>query len=177
MNKKIETKNLTLISCDKQTLECAIEGNTALSLHINVIVPENWTEFGERALKYSLDRLNSSDSEIEWWSYFPIHKVDNKLIGLCGYKGQPSENGQVEIGYEIMAEYRNKGFATEIAKALIENAFTFESVHSIQAHTLGQINASTKVLSNCGLQKIDEIDGKDLGTLWKWELKRKSEDE
>ena len=169
----IETKNLTLVACDQTLLEVALAGNEQLSEHLNVIVPENWTEFGSRALKHSLDKLNSSESEKGWWSHLPIHKVDNKLVGLCGYKGQPNEKGQVEIGYEIKAEYRNKGLATELAKSLIENAFNFETVQSIQAHTLGQINASTKVLSNCGFQKIDEIDGKELGTLWKWELKRK----
>ena len=172
MPKNIETQNLNLICCDKQTLEFALAGNLELAKLLNVIVPENWTEFGSRALKYSLDKLNSAESEKGWWSYLPIHKLDNKLIGLCGYKGQPNEEGQVEIGYEIKVEYRNKGFATELAKALIENAFNFETVHSIQAHTLGHFNSSTKVLSNCGFKKIDEADGKELGILWKWELKR-----
>jgi [ribosomal protein S5]-alanine N-acetyltransferase len=169
---KIETPNLILLACDQQTLEYAILGNQQLSIHIDAIVPDDWTEFGARALKYSLDKLKSSEGETGWWSYLPIHKAENKLIGLCGYKGQPNEKGQVEIGYEIKTEYRNKGLATELAKALIENAFNFETINSIQAHTLGEINASNKVLSNCGFQKIDEIDGKELGTLWKWELQR-----
>jgi [ribosomal protein S5]-alanine N-acetyltransferase len=172
MSIKIETPNLILLACDQQILEYALEGNQQLSRHINTIVPDNWTEFGSRALKYSLDKLKSSKDEKGWWSYLPIHKADNKLIGLCGYKGQPNEKGQVEIGYEIISEYRNKGLATELAKALVENAFNFKTVNSVQAHTLGEINASNKVLSNCGFQKTDEIDGKELGTLWKWELKQ-----
>jgi hypothetical protein len=64
----IETKNLTLIACDQQILEVALAGNDQLSEHMNVIVPENWTEFGSRALKHSLDKLNSSESEKGWWS-------------------------------------------------------------------------------------------------------------
>ena len=172
MNRKIETLHLVLMACDQQTLEYAIQGNQQLSKHINAIVPDDWTVFGSRALKYSLDKLNSSQDEKGWWSYFPIHKAHNKLIGLCGYKGKPNNKGQVEIGYEIKTEYRNKGLATEIAKALVQNAFDFDIINSVQAHTLGEVNASTKVLSNCGFQKIDEIDGKDLGTLWKWELQR-----
>lgn len=168
----METPNLILMACDQQTLEYAIQGNHQLSKHINAIVPEDWTEFGSRALKYSLDKLKSSEDEKGWWSYFPIHKADNKLIGLCGYKGQPNDTGQVEIGYEIKSEYRNYGLATEIAKALIDNAFNFETVNSIKAHTLGEVNASNKVLINCGFHKTDEVDGKELGTLWKWELQR-----
>lgn len=169
---KIITENLILIACDQQILESAIAGNSQLSKRINVIVPEDWSAFGARALKHSLDKLISSEDEKGWWSYLPINKADNKLIGLCGYKGKPSEKGEVEIGYEIKAEYRNKGLATELAKALIENAFNFKPVSTILAHTLGEINASTKVLSKCGFQKIEEIEGTDHGTLWKWELNK-----
>jgi len=172
MNINIETTNLILFPCDQKILECAISGDEQLSQHLNVTVPENWTEFGARALKYSLDKLKSSASEEGWWSYLPVHKADNTLIGLCGYKGPPNENGLVEIGYEIKGEYRNKGLATELAKALIVHAFTFNTVHVVQAHTLGAINASNRVLLKCGFQKTDEIDGKELGTLWKWQLHR-----
>jgi|GEM_PF-2943496 len=35
MNKKIETENLTLIACDKQTLKFALAGNRRLSERIN----------------------------------------------------------------------------------------------------------------------------------------------
>ena len=171
-NIKIETQNLILIACDVQTLEIAIAGNQQLSQHIKATVPDNWTEFGSRALKYALDKLKSGEDESGWWTYFPIHKSDNKLIGSCGYKGKPNENGEVEIGYEISNTYRNKGLATEISKALVDNAFNFESVKSIQAHTLGEINPSTKVLLKSGFKKIDDIQDKENGTLWKWGITR-----
>jgi [ribosomal protein S5]-alanine N-acetyltransferase len=170
--KKIETENLVIIACDQEILELAIAGNQQLSDCIQATVPDNWTEFGARALQYSLEKLKSSENEKNWWSYLPIYKADNMLIGLCGYKGQPNEHGMVEFGYEIKADYRNKGFATELAKALIKNAFDFEEIKSIQAHTLGEKNASTQVLVKCGFQKIDEISNKELGMLWKWELKK-----
>lgn len=124
--------------------------------------------------RYALDKLKSGEREFGWWTYLPIHKAENKLIGSCGYKGQPNEDGEVEIGYEIKSEYRNKGLATELAKALVENAFNFDTVNSVQAHTLGEVNASTKVLSKCGFQKTDEIEDKENGAIWKWELKREN---
>ena len=68
----------------------------------------------------------------------------------------------------IVVEDRNMRFATELAKAHIENGFNFETVHSIQANTLGNLNSSVIVLLNCGFEKIDETDGKELGILWKW---------
>lgn len=168
----METENLWIVVCDELILEHAIAGNAPLSQYLGVIVPDHWTAFGERALSYSLDKLRSSAKETGWWSYLPIHKADNMLIGLCGYKGQPAEDGMVELGYEIMGPYQNKGLATEVAKALVANAFRIEAVTTIQAHTLGAMNASTKVLTKCGFTKTDDIDGQELGTLWKWVLER-----
>ena len=168
----IETKNLKLIPCDTEILKSAIQGNEILATKINVTVQENWTEFGVGALKYSLDRLTESEEEKNWWTYFPIHKQDNKLIGSGGYKGKPTTDGTVELGYEIASGYRNRGLATEMTKGLIENAFRDDRVTSIIAHTLGQENPSTKVLQKCGFEKVEEINDPEDGLIWKWELKR-----
>jgi len=168
----IETKNLKLISCDTEILKSAIEGNEILAKKINVTVQDNWTEFGVDALKYSLAKLAESEEEKNWWTYFPVYKKENKLIGSGGYKGKPTTDGIVELGYEIMSDYRNRGIATEMTKGLIENAFRDEKVKSIIAHTLGQDNPSTKVLRKCGFKKVEEINDPNDGLIWKWELKK-----
>jgi len=144
----------------------------SLQRAINVTVPDNWTEFGIGAFQYSLDRLSENTDEKDWWTYFSIHKQDNKLIGSGGYKGKPTSKGTVELGYEIAPDYRCRGLATEMTKGLIENAFKDQRVKSILAHTLGQENPSTRVLQKCGFEKIEEINDPDDGLLWKWELKK-----
>jgi [ribosomal protein S5]-alanine N-acetyltransferase len=172
MQKIIETQNLKLIGCDKQLLKTAIDGNEALAKYLNVIVPENWTEFGPTALEYTLKKLIEDDKDENWWTYLPIHKKDNTLIGTGGYKGRPTDDGAVEIGYEIAEKYRNLGLATEFARALAANAFTYQEVNSVIAHTLGEINSSTKVLTKCDFVKVEEIDDPEDGLIWKWELRR-----
>ncbi|MFT3846174.1 MAG: GNAT family N-acetyltransferase [Lacibacter sp.] len=168
----IETKNLQLIPCDTEILTAAILGDEILAKKINVTVQDNWTEFGVAALQYSLDRLTDSEDEKNWWTYFPIHKLDNKLIGSGGYKGKPTNDGTVELGYEIAPGYRNRGLATEMTNGFIENAFKDTRVKSIIAHTLGQDNPSTRVLQKCGFKKVEEMNDPDDGLIWKWELKR-----
>ncbi len=172
MQHTLETDRLLLISCTPELLEQALAGDTALAAYLRVKVPENWTEFGAPALSYALDKLKGSDSDQNWWTYFPIHKQDNTLIGTYGYKGPPNARGEAEIGYEIAEAYRNKGLATELANALADNAFAAEEVTSVLAHTLGEPNASTKVLTKCGFQKTEVIEDEEEGTIWKWELKR-----
>lgn len=168
----LETKNLKLIPGDTAILKAAIEGNDMLAKKLNVTVPDNWTEFGVGGLQYSLDKLSEDDDEKGWWTYFPIHKQDNKLIGCGGYAGKPTAEGIVELGYEIAPDYRNRGLATEKTMGLVENAFRNNRVKTIIAHTLGQVNSSTKVLLKCGFEKVQEINHPEDGVLWKWELKR-----
>jgi ribosomal-protein-alanine N-acetyltransferase len=169
----IETTHLKLIRCDTDILKSAIAGNDMLSKKLNVTVPDDWTEFGVRALKYSLDKLTEGGEESNWWTYFPVYRQDNKLIGSGGYKGKPAADGTVEIGYEIAPAYRNRGLATEMAKGLIENAFRDERVKTVIAHTLARENPSTKVLQKCGFEKVKEIDDPGEGKIWKWELQRR----
>ena len=168
----IQTNNLKLIPCDTDILKSAIQGNEFLARKINVAVEDGWTEFGVAALQYSLDRLSENEEEKNWWTYFTIHKQDNKLIGSGGYKGKPTPDGTVELGYEIAPNYRNRGLATEMTKGLIENAFRDKRVKSIMAHTLGLENPSTRVLQKCGFKKVAEMNDPEEGLIWKWELTR-----
>ena len=168
----IETKHLKLIACDREILKSAIQGNEILARKINVTVEDGWTEFGVAALQYSFDKLAASAEEKNWWTYFPIHKQDHKLIGSGGYKGKPTSNGKVELGYEIAPNYRNRGLATEMTIGLIENAFRDKRVKSIMAHTRGLENPSTRVLQKCGFKKVAEMNDPEEGLIWKWELTR-----
>lgn len=171
MSTQIETEHLRLIACDPAILSTAIAGNEPLERYLNVTVPAHWTEFGHRALTTSLHKLTSDETELGWWTYFPIHKSDNTLIGTCGYKGKPA-NGRVEIGYEITKTYRNKGLATELVSALVRTAFVNNGVSTVEAHTLGETNASTRVLAKCGFTIVAELTDETHGSLWRWVLQR-----
>lgn len=59
-----------------------------------------------------------------------------------------------------------------LVKALIDNAFSFGGMNSIQSYILEEINVSVKVLSKCAFRKIEDIEDKDTRTFWKWELIR-----
>ncbi|MES2681495.1 MAG: GNAT family N-acetyltransferase [Bacteroidota bacterium] len=168
----IETKNLKLIPCDAAILKSAIEGNDKLAEKLNINVADNWTAFGLDALKYSLDKLSKDIEESGWSTYFPILKQNNKLIGSGGYKGKPDQDGCVEIGYEIAPDYRNRGFAGEMAAGLVSNALADQRIKLITAHTLGEVNASTKILTACGFAKVAELNDPEDGLIWKWMLKR-----
>ncbi len=94
------------------------------------------------------------------------------LLGSCGYKGEPDENGMVEIGYEVAKDFRNQGYATEMAQLLLENAFQDANVKIVEAHTLAQKNASVRVLEKCKFKFVEEYFDEEDGLIWKWERRR-----
>ncbi len=151
MNTFIQSKKIKLIAGSQAILNAALKGNSELAKLLGIVVPDQWSEFGEVILEYALEQIKGDPSENGWWMWFPVLKRNNLLIGSCGYKGKPNQ-GMVEIGYEVISSQREKGFATEIAGALIQNAFQFNTVDRVIAHTLNEENASSKVLKKCRVQ-------------------------
>jgi len=165
-------KRIKLINCDKEILDSILKGNRYLSQSLKLNVPPKWTEFGDPIFKHALKKIEENPASQIWWTYLAIIIQSNTLIGSCGFKGEPNENGFVEIGYEVATVFRNQGYATEIVKLLIEIAFQFPKVIAVLAHTLAEKNASVKVLKKCNFEFVEELEDEEDGTIWKWELRR-----
>ena len=166
--KIISSKRISLIHCDEELLEAILKGDKYLSEYLNIQVPNPWNEFGRVVFKYVLKKVKNNPDECIWLTYLPIDRQKKVLIGSCGYKGKPDENGLIELGYEVAKEYRNQGYATEITKLLVQNAFEDEQVSTIQAHTLAEKNASVRVLEKCNFKFAKELMDSEDGLIWKW---------
>jgi RimJ/RimL family protein N-acetyltransferase len=99
-----------------------------------------------------------------------VHQGSGELIGRCGFKGPPGADGVVEIAYGVSPEHQGKGFATEAAGALVSYAFGNSQVRLVRAHTLPELNASTRVLTKCGFQRVGEVIDPEDGRVWRWEI-------
>lgn len=171
---EIKTKNLILVACDLKHFEAILQDRHKLELLLDIVVPENWTEFPE-AIKYAYEYLKANPSACGWWTYLFVHCQDRVLIGLGGFKGQANESGVVEIGYEIIPDYRNRGLATEAARGLIDYAFSHSQIKFIDAQTLPEANASTRVLEKIGLRYMETVQDRQHGAIWHWRLAREDD--
>jgi [ribosomal protein S5]-alanine N-acetyltransferase len=117
--------------------------------------------------------LLEASGEIDPWihGFTLIHLNSGTPVGSCGFKGPPDAEGMVEIAYAIHPEHQSKGYATEAAAALVSYAFASDQVRLVRAHTLPNVNASTRVLTKCGFQKVGETIDPDDGLVWRWELR------
>src|SRR4028119_1412411 len=110
----------------------------------------------------------------DWRDYFFVHPRGRALVGNGGFTGDPDDSGVVEIGYEIAPEHRNRGFATEAARAMIGYAFAHADarVEAVVAHTLAETNASNVVLRKAGMSFVAEVDDPEVGKAWRWRISR-----
>ena len=118
-----------------------------------------------------MKRLENAKQADPWeFGFAVIHKIDNMLIGMGGFAASPSSEGVAEIAYGIAPNYQGRGYATEVANALIDFALRDPRVKTICAHTLAETNASTRVLEKCGFRKVGEMtDPEDGVPVWRWE--------
>lgn len=170
-----QTKRLKLEIAKLEQLIKLVAMDYSFNDKYNIKLTKEYQEF-VNTTDYSLDKVREYPFTIEWHPFLIIHKKDNVLLGICGYKGPPNTNGDIEICYGIIASYRNKGYATEIAQWLTEHAFEDQRVKIVSATTLSDTNASSHVLRKCGMLKVGQVYDFEHGKLWKWEITRKEFD-
>lgn len=106
-----------------------------------------------RAISMKLQNMaRAPESRHSWYTYWLIIvAADSFGAGLAGFKGQPNALGQVEIGYGIDSAYRQRGYATEAAYALLEWAWQQPDCQIVAAWTARDNAASQRVLQKIGM--------------------------
>ncbi len=89
------------------------------------------------------------DYNLDWFCLWDFY-LDGKVIGGACFKGQPDENGCVEIGYGIDDDFQNQGFATEAITRLTEWALAQEDVKGVLFEIEKENAASIKVAERIG---------------------------
>jgi ribosomal-protein-alanine N-acetyltransferase len=172
----IETASLRLIPCEVRHFEAILEDQNSLARMLGVAVPEGWFDFpgvaGVEAIRFSREYLEANPDALGWWTYLFVHVRDKVLVGMGGYKGRPDEAGTVEIGYAIIPDYRSRGLATEAARGLVDYALSHPHVRAVDAHTLAEANASTRVLEKVGMRRAGTAHDPEAGEVWHWRLER-----
>lgn len=168
MPEYLETERLQLVLCDAQLCRAILQGDRDLKNALGAVPARGWTEFGPGIFEFTLEQVERDPSSAIWWSYLILLKSPRTLIGSCGFKGNPDKFGEVEIGYEIAPDFRNMGYGTETASALIDFAARFPNIRVVKAHTLPFESASTAILKKCGLTHFQDLFDPDEGEVWQW---------
>jgi ribosomal-protein-alanine N-acetyltransferase len=78
---------------------------------------------------------------------------EDTIVGTCAFRSPP-RNGEVEIAYFTFPEFEGRGFATEMARHLIQVVQDNEAETRIFAFTLPEKNASNRILQKLGFNFV-----------------------
>ena len=110
----------------------------------------------------------SMDGEPWTRAFRAMHRDGGAVIGSCSFKGPPVD-GVVEVAYAVEPGHEGNGYATEMAQALVDHAFTHREVCVVRAHTLPSGVASKRVLIKCGFELFGEVEDPEDGTVCRFE--------
>lgn len=162
---------LSLLNATVSLLDAAIRGPESLSMLLHAEIAPGWEGFPE-ALPILRDACQAAP-ESPWNTVLFMLETPRTLVGMGGYKGPPSIDGRVEIGYAIAPAQQRRGLATLAARALVERAFEDPGVLAVEAHTLAVQTGSSRVLEKLGMTRIAELHDAEHGTVWHWRLERR----
>jgi RimJ/RimL family protein N-acetyltransferase len=109
----------------------------------------------ERWIEWNITNYKTNNHGL--WAV--ILKDGEKFIGDCGITMQRIEDDTVpEIGFHILKDYWNKGYATEAALGCKQYAFEVMNYPSVFSYTTIRNIASQKVAEKIGMQPYKVIE-------------------
>lgn len=165
---RIRTERLTLVAGTPEMARAEYENPERFSEVISASVPSSWPPplNDDQSMKYFMDHIEADPDAAGWLCWYILlydDKGQSTVIGSGGFKGRPTTEGTVEIGYSLIETYHGRGFATEAVRALVRWAFSHPDVERIIAHTFPELKPSIRVLEKNGFSHVGE--GEEEGTI------------
>jgi len=155
----IETERLRLVPATDAHVEAEIGDLARFFEFLGVEPTSEWpSDDLAEVLPLFLEQLVDDETNVGWVSWYFVDRASSpsRLVGGGGFKGQPDDEGTVEIGYETVPSRRRLGIATEAVGALVTWAFEDDRVRRVIAETRRDNEASIGVLRRLGFREIGE---------------------
>ena len=165
------TPDITLLPLDQHGAEALASDPDAFARQHGITFGPTWPAIIEIATQ-TARFLAATQPRWPWGSYLAVEGSVRRLVGTCGFKGNPDPDGAVEIAYFAFPGEEGRGVATSIAARMIELASeSTPPIAIVRAHTLPEVNASGRVLTKNGFTRVGEVIDPEDGLVWRWERK------
>jgi [ribosomal protein S5]-alanine N-acetyltransferase len=164
---RIETERLSLVGCPGDFAELVVTDHDRAAESLGVKIPKDWPhpDLAEFLPLYA-EWLRTGDTQLGFGPWLSIDRAEEALVGSVGFIGLPKE-GTVEIGFDTASAFRNRGYAAEGARALLEWGLVQEQVSRVIAHCDPDNAPSIRVLEKIGMQLTERTPGEQL----RWEIR------
>jgi RimJ/RimL family protein N-acetyltransferase len=105
------------------------------------------------SLRWYAEAVTSDPDGVGWYTWYVLERdasLPRRLIGNAGFTGRPDPSGSAEIGYALLPLHQQRGYGTELVRALVDWAFRHADVKRVMAETYPDFIASVRVLEKNG---------------------------
>lgn len=149
MEKYITTERLTIRPITPNDVSDIHKYASDKSITMMMFLPNESLDEAKIFVEYAVNEWNKSEpNDREYVIIF-----NEKIIGGINLE-YSKDKKSCEIGWTIHNQYRNKGFATEAANALLKYAFNTLKVDKITAHCDSKNIASEKVMKKLKMKLV-----------------------
>jgi RimJ/RimL family protein N-acetyltransferase len=142
---------------------------------IGATVPDDMPDDLANFLQYRLAQVQADPSIVPWLGRgIVLTEADatRRVIGAIGFHGPPDDQGRVEVGYRVDAEYRRRGYASEAVRALFDWAWRTHGITRFVASISPGNEASLRLADGFGFVEVgshmDDIDGLEIEFETSW---------
>lgn len=154
--KSVHSERLTLIPLSREQMRLQMDEYAEMERSLGLDVSGERLERELRPLvQRSISFMSADPVNAIWYTYWvAISDREGTIIGGLNFKGPPDQEGEVEIGYGTLPQYRRQGFMAEAVEALVDWALEQDRVESVLAETRHDNIASMRVLQRAGFQPV-----------------------
>ena len=152
----IQTPRLKLVPATIPVARAEVGDRTTFARLLGAAVPDNWPpETLADALHLFLEWMEAAPNATGWFGWYALAEVDgaSTLVAGGGFLGPP-QAGTVQMGYSVLPQFQRKGYATELAAALVAWALGQPDVSIVAAETEWANPASVRVLEKAGFTLV-----------------------
>ena len=157
---RLETDRLQLVALTAELVDTLDNRETAAGM-LGAVIPDGWPD-PELAglLKIYGPLVAEEPGRLGYGPWAVVARDEASVVGSAGFMGKPPEDGRpIELGYGVLPEHRNRGYATEATRALVEWALSQPLVERVIAKCDPENAPSVRVLEKIGLTRCGEAGG------------------
>ena len=167
----IRGERVELVSMTPSAIDALLNGRRdEAAAELGLVLPDGWPDaHDESFLRLRLGQMRARP-EVQEWAVRALTFVgdDRRFAGHLGFHGPPGVNAlrrsdAVELGYMVLPPYRQRGYATEAVRAMIDWAREERDIRVFVASIVPDNEPSLALVRRLGFVHVgehwDEEDG------------------